>query len=95
MIQGMASIWRFVYSIEVMWYQKMLMLLLQQSKRNEVFNLLTGARLVLKLASIINHQLLFQAVILLRFFFLLDHIKLNKAFIIRDQFPEIYFKIFY
>lgn len=29
------------------------------------------------------------------FFFLLDHIKLNKAFIIRDQFPEIYFKIFY
>jgi hypothetical protein len=39
------------------------MLQLLQLKLRELFNLLIGVQLVLKLVSIINHQLLFQEVI--------------------------------
>ena len=60
--QDMVNTWHALCYIEVMLYQKMLTHQLPPSRPREPFNLLTGAQLVSKLVSIINHQLLFQEV---------------------------------
>ena len=61
--QDTVNTWHALCYIEVMLYQRMLMLQLLQLKQRELFNLLIGVQLVLKLVSIINRQLLYQEVI--------------------------------